>query len=110
MLILDEPTSCLDSYATENVMEALNSLVIRENIALVLTIHQPSSRIFKMIHVLVFLKDGVLKFWGKTEQISMIFSKQNQIQKIDYNSAGQRLEILSGDGIVEKYEGLCLPR
>ncbi len=106
LLILDEPTSGLDSFAAEKVMEALNNLVINENIALVLTIHQPSSRIFKMINKLIFLKDGELKFWGRTDEISMFFVKQNQPQKHDYNPADQCLEILSGEGNIEKYESL----
>lgn len=94
LLILDEPTSGLDSFAAEKVMEAMDQLVKKEEIALVLTIHQPSSRIFKMINKLVLMKEGEIMFHGPLNQIDNFFNLYEEERKHDYNPADQCLEIL----------------
>lgn len=94
LLILDEPTSGLDSFAAEKVMEALDQLVKKEEIALVLTIHQPSSRIFKMLNKLIFMKEGEIMFHGPLNQIDNFFKLYDEERKHDYNPADQCLEIL----------------
>ena len=106
LLILDEPTSGLDSFAAEKVMEALSNLVKKEKIALILTIHQPSSRIFKMIDSLILLKEGEIMYQGPTEQVSLFFARQGQIEKEHYNPADQCLEILCMEETVQKCDFL----
>ena len=102
ILILDEPTSGLDSYAAEKVMESLRELALKENIAIILTIHQPSSKVFNLLNNLILLKDGELRFGGSPDQISMFFAKNNQVEKPHYNPADQCLEILSEETEIKK--------
>ena len=49
ILILDEPSSGLDSFAAEKVVETLKDLAKIEGITVILIIHQPSSRIFHLL-------------------------------------------------------------
>ena len=104
VLILDEPTSGLDSFAAEKVMESLATLVEKEDIAIVLTIHQPSSRIVKLINKLILVKDGEVIYHGKPDDLSVFFEKQNQMEKPHYNPVDQALEILCGESPIKKCE------
>ncbi|KNC72484.1 hypothetical protein SARC_14958, partial [Sphaeroforma arctica JP610] len=47
LLYLDEPTSSLDSYNAHVVIDCLKSLVMQKKTMVILTIHQPSSRLFQ---------------------------------------------------------------
>ena len=104
VLILDEPTSGLDSFAAEKVIETLRNLVMNENICVMLTIHQPSSKIFKMIHNIALLKEGQLMFFGPPDQVGLFLSINGQNEKPHYNPADQCLEILSEDSQIKSSE------
>ena len=104
VLILDEPTSGLDSFAAEKVMESLSTLVEKENIAVVLTIHQPSSRIVNMIGKLILVKEGEILFHDKPENLSSFFASQNQQEKMHYNPIDQAIEILCEEHTIKKVE------
>ncbi|WAR00540.1 AB27G-like protein [Mya arenaria] len=58
ILLLDEPTSGLDSTTAGAVMQCLGNLAKEFNKMIVLTIHQPSSRIYQMFDTLLLLSDG----------------------------------------------------
>lgn len=102
VLILDEPTSGLDSFAAEKVMESLSSLSQKENIAVVLTIHQPSSRIVNLINKLILVKDGEILYHDEPENLGIFFTKQNQVEKMHYNPIDQAIEILCEDHEIKK--------
>lgn len=95
LLILDEPTSGLDSFAAEKVMESLKDLVVKENIAVVLTIHQPSSRIFKMIDRLILLKEGEIFYHDASSKLNNFYELNDERMWENYNPADQCLEILA---------------
>ena len=79
------------------MLESLRQLVVNENICVILTIHQPSSKIFKMINNVALLKDGQLMYFGPSDQVGQFFSVNGQSEKPHYNPADQCLEILSED-------------
>ncbi|KAJ8600985.1 hypothetical protein CTAYLR_006336 [Chrysophaeum taylorii] len=61
LLACDEPTSGLDSTIAAVVVEALRDLAAKQNVAIVASIHQPSSRIFLLFDRLVLLdREGVV--------------------------------------------------
>ncbi|XP_057765671.1 ABC transporter G family member 21 [Salvia miltiorrhiza] len=57
LLLLDEPTSGLDSTTAHRIVATLRCLA-RGGRTVVTTIHQPSTRLFRMFHKLVVLSEG----------------------------------------------------
>jgi ABC-type multidrug transport system ATPase subunit len=95
MIILDEPTSGLDSFAAEKVMTALKGLATNQKIAVILTIHQPSSRIVKMIDSIMLVREGEMMFHGPCSMIYKFFSHQGQTIWPEYNPADQAIELMA---------------
>ncbi|XP_021719219.1 ABC transporter G family member 10-like [Chenopodium quinoa] len=60
VLLIDEPTSGLDSVSALNIMSMLKTLAIRQGKTIVITIHQPGSRILELLDRVVLLSDGIL--------------------------------------------------
>src|SRR6202162_576405 len=61
--LCDEPTSGLSSKDSEHVIEIIRSMA--HNKIIIVTIHQPSSKLFQMFHKAVLLdKGGRLVFFG----------------------------------------------
>lgn len=64
VLFLDEPTSGLDSANALNVIECLTNLAQNYRRTVVLSLHQPSSKIVSLIDKLVLLSSGKLVYSG----------------------------------------------
>merc|ERR1712216_271196 len=68
VLILDEPTSGLDSTCAFTVMSSLRDFARQDGIALVCSIHQPSSRIASLFdRVMLLTPSGRTAFIGTME-------------------------------------------
>jgi len=74
LLILDEPTSGLDSAAAEAVMRLLTHVACRNNLAIMCTIHQPSSYIFRQFDQLLLLARGQSCYFGPAENALTYFA------------------------------------
>jgi ABC-type multidrug transport system ATPase subunit/ABC-type multidrug transport system permease subunit len=72
ILFLDEPTSGLDAKTAQNVMETIGKLA-KNGRAVVLTIHQPRSNIFKMFDKLLLLARGRIAYFGPAKDASAYF-------------------------------------
>lgn len=68
MLFLDEPTSGLDSTSALSVIEKLYEIA-REGSTVILTIHQPSSRIQQLLDHMIILARGQLMYQGAPKEI-----------------------------------------
>lgn len=66
LLLLDEPSSGLDSSTAYGLVRFLKHLAQSDMRTLVCTIHQPSSEIFDCFDKLLFLADGQMIYFGKT--------------------------------------------
>jgi ABC-type multidrug transport system ATPase subunit/pSer/pThr/pTyr-binding forkhead associated (FHA) protein len=64
VLLLDEPTSGLSSGDTRVVMECLRQLADANGIPIIITIHQPSLRVYELLDQAVYLKAGRLAWFG----------------------------------------------
>eukprot|EP00968_Pinguiococcus_pyrenoidosus_P021599 scaffold2850_cov235-Pinguiococcus_pyrenoidosus.AAC.12 len=73
MLFLDEPTSGLDSFSAEQVVELLKK-VAGAGATVVCTIHQPSSEVFSLFHVVILLRAGRVVFDGTREGLNGFFA------------------------------------
>ena len=54
---VDEPTSGLDSHTAHTLVQLLKKMAAN-NTAVLLTIHQPSSEVFFLLDVAIYMKDG----------------------------------------------------
>lgn len=66
ILFLDEPTSGLDSAAAWNVISALKTIAETKKTTLLITIHQPSERLFRLSDSFLLLSAGRLCYTGST--------------------------------------------
>jgi ABC-type multidrug transport system ATPase subunit len=69
IIFLDEPTSGLDSSTALSVVESLKSLAIQQNCTIIMTIHQPSARLFDLLNKVLFLANGKITFCGKVSEL-----------------------------------------
>ncbi|KAF0908844.1 hypothetical protein E2562_028728 [Oryza meyeriana var. granulata] len=69
LLFLDEPTSGLDSTSAHSVIEKVHDIACAGS-TVVLTIHQPSSRILQLLDHLVILARGQLMYSGAPAQVA----------------------------------------
>jgi len=78
LLFLDEPTSGLDSFSACAMVQLLKK-VSESNAAVLCTIHQPSSEVFFLFDILIFLKDGHVFYQGPvTEVVSYLLQRSFQ--------------------------------
>ncbi|KAF4353415.1 hypothetical protein F8388_005017 [Cannabis sativa] len=69
LLFLDEPTSGLDSTSAHSVIEKVHDIA-RSGSTVILTIHQPSSRIVQLLDHLIVLARGQLMFQGPPKDVT----------------------------------------
>ncbi|PIA51909.1 hypothetical protein AQUCO_01000048v1 [Aquilegia coerulea] len=69
LLFLDEPTSGLDSTSAHSVIEKVQDIA-RSGSTVILTIHQPSSRIQTLLDHLIILARGQLMFQGSPKDVT----------------------------------------
>lgn len=74
VLFLDEPTSGLDAAAAASIMAFLKSLASAANIAIVCTIHQPSSAVFNGFDRIMLLSKGKVAYLGPAAQTERYFA------------------------------------
>jgi ABC transport system ATP-binding/permease protein len=72
--LFDEPTSGLSSKDSEHVIEIIRSMA--HNKIIIVTIHQPSSKLFQMFHKAILLdKGGRLVFFGTPNEMLRYFAE-----------------------------------
>ena len=74
VLFLDEPTSGLSSRDSENIMDLLKELTLKDKLVFVV-IHQPSSEIFKMFDKLMILDTGGFPIYYGSSVESLTYFK-----------------------------------
>lgn len=72
LLLVDEPTSGLDSTTAQRIVATLRR-VARGGRTVVTTIHQPSSRLFRMFDKVVVLSDGCPIYSGAVNSVMDYF-------------------------------------
>lgn len=68
LLLLDEPTSGLDATTAQRIVAVLRSLA-RGGRTVVTTIHQPSSRLYRMFDKVLVLSDGYPIYSGQAGRV-----------------------------------------
>jgi ABC-type multidrug transport system ATPase subunit len=69
-IFLDEPTSGLDSSTAVSVVETLKQLALKQNCTILMTVHQPSIKLYNLLDKLLFLSAGHVTFYGTTKELT----------------------------------------
>lgn len=89
LLFLDEPTTGLDSANALTLIESLRELTDRNECVVVLTVHQPTTKMFELFRHIILLRNGASVFQGHREDAIAFFLKQNFVLPLDENPAGE---------------------
>ncbi|GAB2251944.1 hypothetical protein Droror1_Dr00004791 [Drosera rotundifolia] len=65
ILVLDEPTSGLDSTAAMRIVEVLERIARKGKKTIVMSVHQPSCRVFRVFGSVLVMSEGRGVFYGK---------------------------------------------
>ena len=87
IFLFDEPTSGLSSKDSEHIMEIIRDM--SHNKIVLVTIHQPTSRIFQMFHkALVLDRGGKLVFFGTPQETLRYFAQAESRETPTPSSGG----------------------
>nr|NP_001403484.1 protein scarlet [Nicrophorus vespilloides] len=86
ILFCDEPTTGLDSYSAQKLVEMMNDLAAKGK-TIVCTIHQPSSQLFAMFSQLILLEDGRIAYMGSASSADDFFNSMGYGRPANYNPA-----------------------
>ena len=83
IIFLDEPTSGLDSNTALSIIDSLQYIAQAMNCTILLTIHQPSSKIFSLINKVLFLSEGKITYYGNNNiDLSLYIKEVYQLTNI----------------------------
>ncbi|CAN4102862.1 unnamed protein product [Withania somnifera] len=95
LLFLDEPTSGLDSTTAQKIVSTLWELV-KGGRTIVMTIHQPSSRLFYMFHKVLLLSEGNPLYFGRGEDAMGYLSSIGYSPLVPMNPSDFLLDLANG--------------
>ncbi|KAL3849391.1 hypothetical protein ACJIZ3_011273 [Penstemon smallii] len=95
LLFLDEPTSGLDSTTAQRIVSILWELA-NGGRTIIMTIHQPSSRLFYMCHKVLLLSEGNMMYFGKGSNALDYFSSIGFAPSVAMNPAEFLLDLANG--------------
>jgi len=85
--IFQEPTSGLDSHSAQALISRLKKYAEQEGKSIVVTVHQPSSRMFHSFSKLLLLSNGQVAYYGSTANVGRFFSTIGLTLLPHYNPA-----------------------
>lgn len=98
VLILDEPTSGLDSMTCNLVIKLLKQTAISKSMAILLTIHQPSLKVFSCFDVIYAMsKFGTSIYEGSPRHLLTAFFAVGHRCPNNYNPAEFLIDVANGD-------------
>ena len=99
VIVLDEPLSGLDSSSALLVLDALERLVANRNHSVIMTIHQPSSRLLnKFGHIMLLSPHGHLAYAGpRASCVDHFVSIGLQKLPMGYSPAEYLLDVVTPD-------------
>ena len=101
LLFLDEPTTGLDSYASESVIQTLSKLALQGR-TIVFTIHQPSVEVLSLFDRLLLLGRGRAVYFGNNAEMLDYFAGIGYRCPSWENPANYLMDTIHGD--TQSYE------
>ena len=97
LLLLDEPTSGLDSTTAARIVGTLRRMAADGGRTVVVTIHQPSSRLYHMFDkVLLLSADGRPIYYGRAADALYYFASVGFASPLSLNPADLMLDLANG--------------
>ncbi|XP_027075610.2 ABC transporter G family member STR2-like [Coffea arabica] len=93
LLFLDEPTSGLDSTSAHSVIEKVHDIA-RTGSTVILTIHQPSSRIQLLLDHLIILARGQLMYQGSPKDVTLHLGRMGRKVPKGENSIEYLIDVI----------------
>ncbi|CAI2348064.1 unnamed protein product [Caenorhabditis sp. 36 PRJEB53466] len=84
LLFADEPTTGLDSFMAESVIQILKGIA-KTGRTIICTIHQPSSQLYQMFHRVIYLANGRTAFQGTPQESIAFFERCGHRVPNEYN-------------------------
>lgn len=97
ILFLDEPTSGLDAVAAKEVISFMRNIASRNNLIVIASIHQPSTRVFELFDKILLLSNGVSQYFGDVDGVSAYFARLGHAIPEHINPAEYILEVVNTD-------------
>eukprot|EP01088_Endostelium_zonatum_P004076 TRINITY_DN1528_c0_g1_i2.p1 TRINITY_DN1528_c0_g1~~TRINITY_DN1528_c0_g1_i2.p1 ORF type:complete len:666 (-),score=138.17 TRINITY_DN1528_c0_g1_i2:22-2019(-) len=95
ILFLDEPTSGLDSVTALAVMKIMKDLARSEKTTIICTIHQPSTKLFKLFDDLMVLKAGQIVYHGPVSKVLDYYSNAGFPCPLHTNPGDHVLDVIT---------------
>lgn len=95
LLILDEPTSGLDSTAAFRLVATLQGLA-QKGKTVVMSVHQPSSRVYQAFDSVLLLSEGRCLYFGKGSEAMSYFESAGFRPSFAMNPADFLLDLANG--------------
>ncbi|KAH8673710.1 P-loop containing nucleoside triphosphate hydrolase protein [Xylariales sp. PMI_506] len=102
VLFLDEPTSGLDSSASWEVVNYLKGVAKRNNLIVILSIHQPSTSTFNLFDKLLLLSGGKPLYFGPVSEVSSYYARHDLVIPLQTNPAEFLLELINTDFALDR--------
>ncbi|XP_026447734.1 ABC transporter G family member 9-like isoform X2 [Papaver somniferum] len=96
LLLLDEPTSGLDSTSAQQVVSMLRDLASEGHRTVLVSIHQPSSKLFYMFHKILLLSDGNPLYFGRGNETMEYFSSIGYSSPVAVNLCDFLVDLANG--------------
>ncbi|CAA3019488.1 ABC transporter G family member 17-like [Olea europaea var. sylvestris] len=93
LLFLDEPTSGLDSTSAHSVIEKVHDIACSGS-TVILTIHQPSSRIQLLLDHLIILARGQLMYQGSPKDVTLHLERMGRKVPTGENSIEYFIDVI----------------
>jgi len=97
ILFLDEPTSGLDSKSAAEIMQLLGVIAKELNVAIVCSIHQPSTRTFLAFDLTLLLSKGRVAYFGAAKGALGYFKSLGFVPLAQMNPADFLIEVSNPD-------------
>jgi len=94
LILLDEPTSGMDSLRSTQIVKLLNKLA-RAGKTIISTIHQPNSASFSFFDHLILMVDGEIAYQGRAKDSTRYFKKIGYNCMSHENPADYLIKIIS---------------
>jgi ABC-type multidrug transport system ATPase subunit len=93
VLFLDEPTTGLDSTAAFSIVQYLSVVAKATNVAVIMTLHQPSGLVFEMLDDLFLLESGKVVYSGSIRTAANYFTSLGYDNPDSINPADYYLDL-----------------